>query len=51
MDTKTISRYTGFAIVYGTHIYMLNALMPEDMKKQHAYINLVGATLILYSLY
>jgi len=51
MDTKTIARYTGFTIVYGTHIYMINNLMPEDMRKQHAYLNLLGATLILYSIY
>jgi hypothetical protein len=40
---------TGLAIVVGTHIYMLNSALPEAMRKEHAYLNLGAAALILWS--
>jgi hypothetical protein len=40
---------TGLAIVVGTHIYMLNSALPEAMRKEHAYLNLGAAALIVWS--
>jgi len=51
MTAKDTARYTGLAIVIGTHLYMLNNMLPEDLMKQHSLINLTAAGLIIYSLY
>jgi hypothetical protein len=49
MDSKDLAYYSGIGIVVATHIYMLNAMMPESMRQGHATLNLVGAGLIIYS--
>jgi hypothetical protein len=51
MDLKTTARYAGLATIITTHAYMLNAMLPEKVMKQHAVLNLVSAGLIIYSLY
>jgi len=49
MDLKTSARYTGLTVIIGTHVYMLNNMLPESVMKQHAILNLLSAGLIIYS--
>ncbi len=41
----------GLAVIVGTHVWMLNELMPPDVQKHHAYINLAAAAAIGYGVY
>jgi hypothetical protein len=51
MDWKTSARYVGLGVVVSTHVYMLNAVLPEVfIMKQHAYANLAAVGLILWSM-
>ena len=52
MDAPTMKRYAlyaGVGTVVATHVYMLNAIMPQSMQKGHAYFNLAAAGLIVYA--
>lgn len=49
MDIKLTARYAGLATIISTHVYMLNAMLPESVMKQHAIVNLISAGLIIYS--
>ena len=49
MDTKLSARYAGLATIISTHLYMINNMLPEAIMKQHAYVNLLSAGLIIYS--
>jgi hypothetical protein len=40
----------GLVVVTGTHIYLLNASLPDSIKNQHALLNLAAAGLIAYGL-
>ena len=40
----------GLTVIVGTHIYLLNASLPDSVKNQHAALNLAAAGLILLSL-
>lgn len=41
----------GLAVVVGTHVWMLNDLMPPEVQRYHAYVNLVAAASISYGLF
>jgi hypothetical protein len=49
MDIKQYAYYTGVGVVVATHVYMVASVMPETMQKNHAYINLLAAGLIIYA--
>ena len=51
MDIKLTARYTGLATIISTHLYMLNNMLPEEVMRQHAMINLLSAGFIIYSFY
>ena len=42
--------YTGLAVVVGTHVWMLNQIMPKSMQEFHALTNLSAAALIVYGI-
>jgi len=42
--------YSGLAVVVGTHVWMLNELMPKSMQRFHAVGNLSAAALIFYGI-
>ncbi len=51
MDYKAASKYTGLAIVIGTHVGMILDVIPMTSmfdKQLHSYANLVAAGLIIY---
>jgi len=43
--------YIGLGVVVSTHVYMLNAVLPESFHTYHAVGNLAAAGLIMYGLY
>ena len=43
-----VAFYSGLTVVFGTHVYMLYAGLPQSQMNGHAYINLVAGGLILY---
>jgi len=48
---KLLPIQLGLAVVTGTHLWMLNDLMPPAMQRYHALINLAAAGSIAYGLY
>ena len=46
---NTIAFGLGMTVIIGSHVYMLNAKMPDDMQRNHALLDLGAAGLILYS--
>jgi hypothetical protein len=40
---------SGVVIVVGTHVYLLNNTLPDELKQQHAFLNLAAAGLIVWS--
>lgn len=52
MDTPTMKRYAlyaGLSGVVATHVWLINASLPDSIKNSHAYLNLVSAGLIVYA--
>jgi hypothetical protein len=45
---STTAFWSGVAVVVGTHTMMLVRIMPEDIQKYHALLNLAAAGLIVY---
>ena len=41
----------GLGVVVGTHLWMLNELMPPEIQRYHAFINLAAAGSIAYGLF
>jgi len=41
----------GLAIVTGTHLWMLNELMPPAMQRHHAMLNLGAAAAVAYGVW
>ena len=41
----------GLAVIVGTHVWMLNDLMPPDVQKYHAWMNLAAAGLVAYGVF
>jgi hypothetical protein len=46
-----VSIGVGLAVIVGTHVWMLNDLMPPDVQKYHAWVNLAAAGLVAYGVY
>ena len=49
MNTLTVG--AGLAVIVGTHIWLLNDLMPPAVQKYHAWGNLAAAGLVAYGVY
>ena len=47
---NTFLMYSGLAIVFGTHLHMINSSLPASMHQAHAYLNLGAGGLILLAL-
>lgn len=47
---KNWAVYSGLAVVVGTHVWMLNDIMPKAMQRFHALSNLSAAALIVYGI-
>ena len=41
----------GLAVIVGTHVWMLNDLMPPDVQKYHAWMNLAAAGTVAYGVF
>ena len=41
----------GLAVIVGTHLWLLNDLMPPGVQKYHALGNLAAAGLVAYGVY
>jgi hypothetical protein len=41
----------GLAVIVGTHIWLLNDLMPPAVQTYHAWGNLAAAALVAYGVY
>lgn len=49
MDQHLIAYFIGIFIVFASHLYILyKPNQPSMVMQQHAYINILGATLIAY---
>jgi hypothetical protein len=48
---RTLPIELGLVIVVATHVMMLNELMPPEVQRNHALLNLAAAGAIAYGLF
>jgi hypothetical protein len=48
---NTLPVFLGLSVVVGTHVWMLNELMPPEVQQYHALGNLAAAGLIAYGVF